>query len=133
VVVDVGVHGVARARGDGLGLLGDGCAHLVGEQLLRHEVLLEALERVAAFPLGDVGGVAVPGGVVGVRVRLDAVGDAFDDGGAPAGAGPLEGVGDDRVHGGGVVAVDVVPGDAVPDGAVGEGAGAGLLRQRNGD
>ena len=133
--VEVGLdrHDVARVGGDRLRGIRDLGAHVLGQGALGDEVLLEALDRVAALPVLDVARVAVAGGVVGVRVRLDAVGEALDQRRAAARPCPLDRGARDRVDRGDVVAVDVEAGHAVPDRLVGQGRGTGLARERDAD
>ena len=133
--VEVGLdrHDVARVGGDRLRGIRDLGAHVLGEGALGDEVLLEALDRVAALPVLDVARMAVAGGVVGVRVRLDAVGEALDQRRAAARPRPLDRGARDRVDRGDVVAVDVEAGHAVPDRLVGQGRGTRLARERDAD
>ncbi|BFO13677.1 hypothetical protein SHKM778_00650 [Streptomyces sp. KM77-8] len=80
-----------------------------------------------------LGVVAVAGGVVGVGVRLHAIRDRLDQRRTAARAGTAYGVGEDLVHGGGVVAVDQAAGHPVADGLVGQRRGRGLPVERYGD
>ena len=75
----------------------------------------------------------VAGGVVGVGVGLDAVGDRLDEGRPAAGGRRLHGLADRRVHRGRIVAVHEHAGDPVADSLVGQGRGGGLLGQRDAD
>src|SRR5512132_50453 len=65
-----------------------------------------AVDRVALTPGGDLLLVAVAGGVVGGRVRADAVRDRLDERGALARSGAIDRVPRDGVHRQDVVAVD---------------------------
>src|SRR5690554_1174587 len=73
------VHGVACGRSEVLSFSGDRIAVFLAEDLFREEVLLQSFDRVPALPRVDLLLPAVPRRVVGVGVRLDAVGEAFDD------------------------------------------------------
>src|SRR5690606_1873726 len=122
----VHIHGVTGGGREFFGFGGDRVAILLAQDFLRKEVLLEAFNRVAALPGIHFVLAAVAGRVVRIGVSLDAIGKAFDDAGAASAARSLHGGRDDRVDGGGIVAVDVVAGHAVANGAVGDRPGAGL-------
>jgi hypothetical protein len=133
VALGRGGEGAAQPGGELLRVAGDAGEGLLVEDAVGQEPVFQAGDGVLVGPGGDLVGAAVAGVVVGVGVRLDAVGEGFDDGGAAAGAGAVRGPGDGGVDGRGVVAVDAHTGRAVAGGLVGEGAGGGLFGEGDAD
>src|SRR5699024_9018939 len=126
-------HTLAHGRSHGFGLLEDGGPSCLGEDAFAFEVGLDPQEWVTVLPGGDLFVVSVTGVVVGVGVRLHAVGVCFDELGALARAGSGHGSVEDGQYGGDVVAVDPFAVDAVPDALVCQGGCGALFGQRHGD
>ena len=83
-------HDLAGRRRERFSGIRDLGTHRLAERALGDEVLLEPLDGVAALPVLHLARLAVSRRVVGVRVRLDAVGDALDEGRAAARARALD-------------------------------------------
>ena len=96
-------------------------------------MLPDPRQRVAGEPSVHLVLVAVPGGVVGVGVGLDAVGERLDQRRPAAFRGLGHRALHGRVDGGGVVAVDQHGGNPVADSLVGQRGGGALLGQRDAD
>ncbi len=103
------------------------------EQSALGQLVLQEGDRVVRAPGLDLGVAAVALVVVGVRVGLHAVRHRLHERRTAARARVGDGLAEDLVHGGGVVAVDQAAGHSVPDGLVGQGRGRGLLGERDGD
>ena len=95
---------------------------LLGEVLRADEVALQPEQGVARLPLLHFLVGPVLRGVVGGRVRAQAVGEALDERGPLARAGPFGRELHRGVHGKDVVAVDADAGETVREGLFGQGS-----------
>ena len=130
---DVGVHPLPDVLGQPLRLRRQPGGRRVVQQPGPPQVGLQPGDRVARKPPADLRRRPVAGGVVGVGVRLDPVGERLDQRGAVAGRRPRHPGPHRRVDRGGVVAVDEQRRDAVADPLRGQRRRRRLLRQRHAD
>src|SRR5918994_4463583 len=122
----------AHVRHPGLRLVVARADERVVDRAGAQRVRSVAVDRVALAPGGDLLLVPVAGGVVGGRVRADAVRDRLDQRGALARSGAFDRVPRDGVHRQDVVAVDPDPRHAVA-GRPGRDRSGELLVRRDRD